>query len=354
MKARLVMLVSVVAAVTLTSAAAAGPDGSKQQASVVSDWNALAQAETILLRPTAHGQMRGIAMVQGAVYDAVNAIDRSRKPYLLDLKTVRVGRRASQDAAAATAAYRVLLAITPTTRHEGLGTAYQATLAAIPDGPSEQGGVRAGEAAAAAMIAARQNDGFMAAFTPTIGTEAGKWRPIGWPTTPAFDPDGWVGNLKPFLIKSAVGVPHEGPERADERCLREGLRRGEGARCAVELDADGRPDGCRRLLAVRSHRSLEPGCPGARVPLRARHGRPGSPLRIGEPGRDGRRHRLLERQVPLQLLASQARHPRGGLGRQPGDDRRPELGVAVRRRRRRRRHRSERRRSPTTRRATAA
>ena len=76
--------------------------------------------------------MRGIAMVQGAVYDAVNAIDRSRKPYLLDLNEVRVGRRASQDAAAATAAYRVLLAITPTTRHEGLGTAYQATLAAIP------------------------------------------------------------------------------------------------------------------------------------------------------------------------------------------------------------------------------
>ena len=116
-----------------------GLDGSQQQAAVVSNWNSIAQAETVLLRPTAHGQMRGIAMVQGAVYDAVNAIDRSRKPYLLDLKAVRVGRRASQDAAAATAAYRVLLAITPTTRHEGLGTAYQATLAAIPDGPSRAG-----------------------------------------------------------------------------------------------------------------------------------------------------------------------------------------------------------------------
>ncbi len=205
------VLGSVVAAITLTSAAAAGPDGSTQQVSVVSEWNALAQAETILLRPTAHGQMRGIAMVQGAVYDAVNAIDRSRKPYLLDLKTVRIGRRASQDAAAATAAYRVLLAITPTTRHEGLGTSYQATLAAIPDGPSEQGGVRAGEAAAAAMIAARQNDGFMAPFTPTIGTDAGKWRPIGWPSTPAFDPDGWAGNLKPFLIKGAAEFRTKGP-----------------------------------------------------------------------------------------------------------------------------------------------
>ena len=211
MKARLAVLVSVVAAITLTSAAAAGPDGSKQQASVVSDWNAIAQAETVLLRPTAHGQMRGIAMVQGAVYDAVNAIVRSRKPYLLDLEKTRVGRGASQDAAAATAAYRVLLAITPTTRHEGLGTAYQATLATIPDGPSQQGGVRAGEAAASAMIAARQNDGFMAPFTPEIGTDAGKWRPIGWPSTPAFDPDGWAGNLKPFLIRSAAEFRSKGP-----------------------------------------------------------------------------------------------------------------------------------------------
>ena len=61
------------------------------------------------------------------------------------------------------------------------------------------------------MIAARQNDGFMAAFTPTIGTEAGKWRPIGWPTTPAFDPDGWVGNLKPFLIQSPSQFRTKGP-----------------------------------------------------------------------------------------------------------------------------------------------
>ena len=32
--------------------------------------------------PTAHGQARGLAMVQGAVYDAVNAIDGTYEPYL--------------------------------------------------------------------------------------------------------------------------------------------------------------------------------------------------------------------------------------------------------------------------------
>ena len=211
MKTRHAALVALATAVTLTSVAAARPDGAKQQADAVHEWNVIAQAETLLLRPTAHGQMRGIAMVQGAVYDAVNAIERDRQPYLLDLDEVRVGRRASLDAAAATAAYRVLLAITPATRHEALGIAYQATLATIPDGPRERGGVRAGEAAAAAMLAARQGDGFMAAFTPAIGTDAGDWRPIGWPGTSAFDPDGWVGSLKPFLIRSPSQFRTKGP-----------------------------------------------------------------------------------------------------------------------------------------------
>ena len=125
------------------------------RADVLSDWNVIAQNQTIPLRPTAHGQTRGMAMVQGAVYDAVNAIDRGHEPYLLNLRAVGAQPWASQDAAAATAAHRVLVSITPTTQHPALDTAYTATLAAIPDGPIEDEGVRAGEAAATAMIAAR-------------------------------------------------------------------------------------------------------------------------------------------------------------------------------------------------------
>jgi hypothetical protein len=51
----------------------------------------------------------------------------------------------------------------------------------------------------------------MAAFTPVIGTDAGDWRPIGWPATPVYDPDGWVGNLKPFLIKNPSDFRTKGP-----------------------------------------------------------------------------------------------------------------------------------------------
>jgi hypothetical protein len=181
------------------------------QADVITDWNVIAQSETIPLRPTSHGQTRGLAMVEGAVYDAVNAIDRGYQPYLVDLDDVGAQPWVSQDAAAATAAYRVLKAITPVVRHAGLDAAYTATLAGIPDGPIEQGGVAAGEAAAAAMLAFRQNDGFLAPFTPVIGTDAGDWRPIGWPATPAFDPDGWIGNAKPFLIDSPSQFRSKGP-----------------------------------------------------------------------------------------------------------------------------------------------
>ncbi len=181
------------------------------RADVIGDWNATAQAEAVLIRPTAHGQARGMAMVQGAVYDAVNAIVRTHQPYLLDLDDVDVQPFVSQDAAVATAAHHVLVKIVAPERVAALDTAYQATLQGIPDGPMEQGGVEAGEAAAQAMLDARKDDGYMAAFTPTIGTNAGNWRPIGWPATPAFDPDGWVGNLKPFVIESQSQFRSDGP-----------------------------------------------------------------------------------------------------------------------------------------------
>ena len=181
------------------------------RADVIGDWNAKAQAEAVLIRPTAHGQARGMAMVQGAVYDAVNAVVRSHQPYLLDLKKVDIQPFASQDAAAATAAHHVLVKIVAADRIAALDTAYQATLTGIPDGPIEQEGIKAGEVAAQAMLDARKDDGYMAAFTPTIGTNPGNWRPIGWPATPAYDPDGWVGNLKPFVIESQSQFRSDGP-----------------------------------------------------------------------------------------------------------------------------------------------
>jgi hypothetical protein len=184
------------------------------RADVIGDWNVIAQNEAVQIRPSAHGQARGMAMVQGAVYDAVNAITRTHEPYLVDLDEVGAQPFASQDAAVATAAHHVLMTLVADARKPAIETAYQATLTAIPDGAAEQEGVKAGEAAAAAMLKARDGDGYLASFTFDIGADPGDWRPLGWPfplPDPRADVDAWVGNLKPFVIESPSQFRSKGP-----------------------------------------------------------------------------------------------------------------------------------------------
>jgi PAP2 superfamily len=179
------------------------------QADVLNEWNVIAQNQTLPLRPTAHGQTRGIAMVQGAVYDAVNALDPDYQPYLLDLAALDAQPFGSRDAAIATAAHDVLVAIVPAAQIAGLDAAYASTLAGIPDGAAKDEGVRVGAAAAASMLTAREGDGFMAPFTFVIGSDPGDWRPL---SPSALDPDAWVGNLVPFLIESPSQFRSQGPK----------------------------------------------------------------------------------------------------------------------------------------------
>src|SRR5690349_24227535 len=60
--------------------------------------------------PTVH-PTRSFAIMHAAIYDAVNAIDRTHAAYLVRLTDAAPG--ASQDAAAAAAAYEVLVALYP-------------------------------------------------------------------------------------------------------------------------------------------------------------------------------------------------------------------------------------------------
>jgi PAP2 superfamily protein len=183
-------------------------------ANTVVEWDA--NAERALAQA---GQQRGqpelpvlgTAMVQGAVYDAVNAIARTNQPYLV---APRARWWYSKDAAAATAAYRTSVALVPEQR-SALEPLYAQSLAAIPDGPAKTGGIRVGEQAAAAMLAARENDGRDGPSKVMIGTEPGQWRP----TPPAFalDPASWMGDVKPFLIPSAERLRTRGPNRLTSR-----------------------------------------------------------------------------------------------------------------------------------------
>jgi hypothetical protein len=190
------------------------------RADAVTDWNANATNALIttgLQTPpiwTLH-----LAMVHGAVYDAVNSIDGRYEPYLVK---VRARRWYSQDAAAATAAYRVLASLVPA-QQAALGALYDTSLAGIEPGKAKDGGIAVGEIAAAAMLAGRANDGrfpanafrFPAPATPTDPWPAGQWRP----TPPAFvnDPFAWVKDVKPFLIVDPARSRSAGPNALTSR-----------------------------------------------------------------------------------------------------------------------------------------
>src|SRR6266446_336884 len=193
---QVVVAAAVVAAIS-SSAAARGD--------AVTDWNGYANAAIFSTGPTAHAAVLSTAMVQGAVYDAVNAIAGGYRPYL---PTPAADPSYSQDAAAAAAAFRVVAALVPS-QLTVLQMRYDASLAAIPEGPAKDGGIAVGGAAAAAMLAARASDGRNGPFTFVLGTAPGEWRKS--PPLFLLDPTPWVGNVTPFLLQNAAMLRSDGP-----------------------------------------------------------------------------------------------------------------------------------------------
>jgi hypothetical protein len=232
----LVMLVAVVLASPAPRAAADSPQ------TAVIDWNkhtfdALGNATTA---PTPGAGLTTpvlsvhLPIVQGAVYDAVNAIDGGHQPYLGDLPPAPAS--ASKAAAAATAARDTLVALLNQIPLSATYTAeirqaildrlngplpdglYASSIAAatIADGaPAVAAGIAAGQAAAAAMLAERANDGRFGSFRFTCGEDAGQWRPISATTctTPSgpSDPFAWVAKVQPFVVESNTQFQSKGP-----------------------------------------------------------------------------------------------------------------------------------------------
>jgi PAP2 superfamily len=198
--------------VAATAALAAAPPPAS--ANAVLDWNQYGEQalnESAQRRRQPDVALLGRAMVQGAVYDAVNAITRTNQPYLV---APRARRWYSKAAAVATAAYRTLTAAVPE-QQPTLAPLYAQSLAAIPNGAAKRGGIRVGTKAAAAMIAARENDGRNGPSRIVIGTEPGQWRPT--PPDFALDPTSWLGDVKPFLIPSAERLRTRGPNALTSR-----------------------------------------------------------------------------------------------------------------------------------------
>jgi hypothetical protein len=182
------------AGVMIAGVLVCGPEAAR--ADVVQDWNAIALSAAAAQNP--FNQARIVAITQLAVFEAVNSITGEYQPYL---GTIVAPAGASASAAAIAAAHDVLKFYLPGSAAT-LDAARATSLAAITNGPGKDGGITVGQAAAAAMIAARVNDGsaFPEFYTPSSSA------PGEWQITPGCPAGGvflhWR-NLTPFGIDNA-------------------------------------------------------------------------------------------------------------------------------------------------------
>ncbi len=150
-------------------------------ADVITDWNIKAGeivTESKLGTPPA---IRAMALVQTAVYDAVNAVPPG----------------ASINAAVAAANRATLTKLMPA-QQAMIDAAYQAALAQIADGAAKTAGIAAGEQAAVAVLAQRADDGAATAESYRPYTTAGTYVPTATPAVTQWP------QRKPWLMASAA------------------------------------------------------------------------------------------------------------------------------------------------------
>jgi hypothetical protein len=185
-----------------TAAAAALIFAQPAAADPVTDWWDLANR----ISATAQGpsgltatpdQQRAVTRTALAMFEALNAIDRRYHSYL---GFPAGDSAASQDAAAASAAYKVLLHHFPAQR-TALDESYTIAMAAIPEGARREAGRLIGEAAAVAAIAAGGIDPAIVQTPYRPRTTPGEW--IG-AALPVIDP--FMSAFRPWAIPSAEAL----------------------------------------------------------------------------------------------------------------------------------------------------
>ena len=163
-------------------------------ADAVTDWNARAVQYSSVpgFRPGPTWVL-DVAVVQVAIYDAVQAIEGDYETYCGSYP----GASGSTAAAAATAARDVLVLRIPN-QALSIELDYLAYVAGID--PADPG-FAVGHAAAACVNGMRAGDGaFPVGYPPFIGgTLPGEWRPVAsGPLT-----FGWAGSVRPFTVRSS-------------------------------------------------------------------------------------------------------------------------------------------------------
>src|SRR5215813_11402605 len=169
-------------------------------ANVATDWNAI--ASTTIVKNGGKGP--GVSAVwfayaSLATYDAVNAITGQYRPFYY---RGTGPSNASVEAAAIAAAHRVLVSYFPAQQSD-LDARFTSSLATIvADASAKEAGVAVGEAAAAALIAARTGDGLEADIPYTPGSGPGVWVPTPPALAAAATP--WAAQMRPFTMTTIV------------------------------------------------------------------------------------------------------------------------------------------------------
>jgi hypothetical protein len=208
-------------------------------ADVAIHWNELL-VQSLSAQPPRVPLARNLSLVHAAMFDAVNAIDRSYESYHAQ---VPASRGASQEAAAAEAAHDTLVALYPGRAaifDEQLAT----DLADIPLGRARQG-VAVGKAVAQQILNLRADDGAAAIVTYTPpNNDPGQWQP----TAPDFSPaaSAHVSQITPFAVNSSTQFRPGPPPALDSAGYATALNETKvvGARDAETADRDnnGLPD----------------------------------------------------------------------------------------------------------------
>jgi len=163
------------------------------RADVIMDWNAKADAIGIEKQLVNSANTRGQAMLHVAMFEAVNAIDRRYTPYRLNLTA---DRGTSREAAAASAAHDVLVALYPDQKAD-LDATLATSLSAIADGEAKSKGIELGKKAAAEIIALRANDGSKTPESYRPQTSPSVYVPTAVPI------ESTAAKLTPWVMKEA-------------------------------------------------------------------------------------------------------------------------------------------------------
>ena len=175
------------------------------RADIITEWN------EVLLDKVAQEQQsppqisRALAMMHAAMYDAVNAVERTHKPYRY-AGTAAAGT--SAEAATAQAAYQVTVALFPDHR-SSFDALLRKHLNQVPAGAGKQAGIELGQEIAFEMIEWRAMDGSDQEVVHVDHYTAGKWRRTPPDYQPALLPQ-WA-TVVPFAMQSPAQFRQPAP-----------------------------------------------------------------------------------------------------------------------------------------------